>query len=124
LIGRAVQQHELRVLAYLTLHLPIDVPLRPEQIPRLAGLPVPADSSAWVDRSLLDDVAAAFQLGPGDVVPWRGRQLADLYREGICGGALIRRVAGDASQEMIVPLAHQSVLAGIMLAAQVLIVSS
>jgi len=124
LIARAVRQHELRVLAYLMSRLPVDVPLRPEQIPRLSTLPAPADSPSWIEHSLLDDIAHSLEIALDDAALWKGKHLSDLYREGICGGALISRHIGEIAQEMAVPLAHQSVLAGIMLAAQVLIASS
>ncbi len=124
LIARAIRQHELRVLAYLTFRLPVDVPLRPEQIPRLPNLPVPADSTSWIEHSLLDDIVHSLEIALDDAALWKGKHLSDLYREGICGGALISRHIGEIAQEIAVPLAHQSVLAGIMLAAQVLIANS
>jgi hypothetical protein len=51
---------------------------------------------------------------------WRNRPVADLYQEGICGGALLETKIGDVPHEALVPLAHQSALAGIMLAVQLL----
>lgn len=124
LIARAIRQAELRVLAYLTVKLSVDQPLRAEQIPRLPTLPIPSDSPSWVDRSLLDDIGNSLKIPAEDLMRWKGKQLSDLYREGICGGALVRSHVGELSQEMAVPLAHQSVLAGVMLAAQILIASS
>jgi len=124
LIAQSVRQHELRVLAYLTHSLPVDVPLRPEQIPRLVHLPVPADSSSWVDCSILEDIARSLDLDLDGLSAWKGKQLSDLYREGICGGAIIRGRVDGIPQDVAVPLAHQSALAGIMLAAQLLISSS
>lgn len=124
LIATAVGQAELRVLAYLTVKVPVGTPLRPEQIPRLPNMPVPADSGSWVERSLLEDIATSLRIPAGEIEHWRDKQLADLYREGICGGALVRSHVRELSREMAVPLAHQSVLAGIMLAAQVLIANS
>jgi len=124
LIAQAIHQAELRVLAYLTHSLPVGQPLQAEQIPRLPNMPIPPDSAAWVERSLLADIVHSLQIPAGDIDHWRGKQLSDLYREGICGGALVRSQVGFVSNEMAVPLAHQSVLAGVMLAAQLLIASS
>lgn len=124
LIARAIHQAELRVLAYLMFKLPVGEPLRAEQIPRLPNIPIPADSPSWVERPLLDDIADSLRIPLTDLEDWKGKQLADLYREGICGGALVHSQIREVSREMVVPLAHQSVLAGIMLAAQVLIANS
>lgn len=121
LVARALRQHELRVLAHLSFRLPVDVPLLPGQIPKLAEIPAPPDVSAWLARSLLDDVAVALEINADELASWRGRSIQDLYREGICGGALVRAQFGDVPTEMAVPLAHQSVLAGIMLATQLIV---
>ena len=121
LIARAIRQHELRVLAYLSAKIPVDVPLQAVQIPRVQQYPVPPEASAWSERSLLDDVAVQLGVSGEDLRMWKGRLLPDLYREGICGGALVRKQMADVPVEMAVPLAHQSVLAGIMLATQLLV---
>ncbi len=121
LVARALRQHELRVLAHLSFRVPVDVPLQPGQIPQLADIPAPPDAPSWLARSLLDDVAAGLGIDSVNLISWRGRSIQDLYSEGICGGALIRTQTGDIPTEMAVPLAHQSVLAGIMLATQLLV---
>ena len=121
LIARALKQAELRVLAYLTHRLPVDQALKAEQIPRIAVLPVPPDSGKWVERSLLADVVESLGIADGGVEQWKGKELSDLYREGVCGGALVRSQTRSVSNDVAVPLAHQSVLAGMMLAAQLLI---
>lgn len=121
LVARSIKQHELRVLAYVLNKIPINVPLQSAQIPRVDGREPPAESQQWMRRSLLEDVVAALGVEPGSLAQWRGRLLPDLYRDGICGGALIRSQRADVPTEMAVPLAHQSVLAGIMLAAQLVI---
>jgi molybdopterin/thiamine biosynthesis adenylyltransferase len=124
LIARALKEHQLRALAYLMFNVPVDAVLLPEQIPRLAPLPAPPDAPQWTERSLLQDVALRFGLKDDDIKAWQGRQLSDLYHEGICAGALIRHQSGELSEEVAVPLAHQSALAGIMLAAQLLIAAT
>jgi hypothetical protein len=121
LIAKAIRQSELRVLAYLTAGIPVDYPLPAERIPQIPDLPLPPEGTTWTERSLLDDIAASLKIGLEDRALWQGKQLRDLYREGICGGAIVRSGVGEASQEMAVPLAHQSALAGIMLAADLLI---
>ena len=123
-IAVSIQEHELRVLSYLTHRIPVDRSLRPEQIPRLPTLPVPPDSSRWVEHSILEDIAIRFGLETEALLVWKDMQLTDLYREGICGGAIMRRIPDQIPQEFAVPLAHQSALAGIMLAAQLLIARS
>lgn len=120
-IARAIQQNELRVLAYLSSKIPLDKPLQAAQIPRLAEYPVPPEARQWSERSLLDDVLVQVGGSPEDGEMWRGKLLPDLYRDGICGGALVRKQTSEVPSEMAVPLAHQSVMAGIMLAIQLLI---
>ncbi|MHB1863807.1 MAG: ThiF family adenylyltransferase [Gemmatimonadaceae bacterium] len=123
-VARAIRQDELRVLAYLTNSVPVDRPLRREQIPNLPDLPAPPESSEWVERSLLADVGAVFGLEQAQAEVWTGRLLGELYRDGICGGALVHSQQVEIPVEMAVPLAHQSVFAGIMLAVQLLVASS
>jgi hypothetical protein len=120
LIARAIGEHELRTLAYLTLNVPVDVPLPAGQVPQLPDLPAPPDASKWSGSSLLSDIALRFDLCEADLVSWKGRLLSDLYHEGVCAGALIRHQSRDISREVAVPLAHQSALAGVMLATQLL----
>jgi len=121
LIAHAIDQAELRVLGYLTHRLTVDQPIRAEQIPRLPNMPVPAESGSWVERSLLADIAETLKVPKAALDQWRGKQLPDLYREGVCGGALVRTHVGTVTQDLAVPLAHQSALAGIMLAAELVI---
>jgi hypothetical protein len=102
----------------------VDLPLRPEHVPRLPVLPVPAEANSWTERSILEDIARVLGLPSEDASQWTGKQLSDLYREGICGAALLTRQAGEIATEMTVPLAHQSVLAGVMLTTQLIVASS
>jgi hypothetical protein len=121
LIARSLQQPPLRVLAYLTHGLSVDVPLKQEHIPILAGQPAPEGTAAWLARSLLDDIGHELGVGASELAPWKGRPVSDLYHEGICGGAFMQSRVGDVPGDAVVPLAHQSALAGVMLAAEVLI---
>ena len=47
--------------------------------------------------------------------------MADVYQDGICGGALLHLNVGEAPRDVLVPLAHQSVFAGVMLATAFLV---
>ena len=124
LVSRALRQPELRVLAYLTFRVPVDSPLRPEQIPRLPNHPVPQDASTWVSQSILEDIGQRIGTDSDGLSIWKGKQIGDLYREGICGGAIISDKLGELPQEVAVPLAHQSAFGGIMLATQLIVGSS
>jgi len=71
-----------------------------------------------VPRPLLDSIARAYEIPIERLLPFEGRPVRTLYTEGICGGAIIPLGAvGTTRQEVHVPLAHQSSLAGVLLAA-------
>jgi hypothetical protein len=120
MVAEALRQHPLRVLAYLATGIPAGVALPPGAVPVLPEIPAPPDADEWAHRSILEDVAAEAGVSVGDLVAWRSRPLADLYQEGICGGGLLETKIGDVPHEALVPLAHQSALAGIMLAVQLI----
>ena len=69
-------------------------------------------------RSLLEAIAAARGVALKKLLPFEGRSLRDLYSEGFCGGAVIALdEIGVPADDVHVPLAHQSALAGVLLAA-------
>lgn len=74
-----------------------------------------------VDRGFLEAVAQAVSQPLEALLPFEGRTVRELYVEGFCGGAVIPiGEAGklhQAAQDVHVPLAHQSALAGVLLAA-------
>lgn len=71
-----------------------------------------------VQRPFLHAVAVALELPLDAVLPFVGRRIRELYVEGVCGGALLPLgSAGAPRPEVHVPLAHQSALAGVLLAA-------
>lgn len=75
-------------------------------------------TGAGVSRQLLEAVAAGHQRPLDDVLMYEGRSVRQLYVEGVCGGGIIPLgTAGMPRQELHVPLAHQSALAGVLLAA-------
>jgi hypothetical protein len=75
-------------------------------------------TGAPLDRGLLGAVAEARGLPLARLLPFEGRSIRELYVEGFCGGAVVAiDAAAPGPREMHVPLAHQSALAGILLAA-------
>ena len=69
-------------------------------------------------RSLLEAISAARGVALEKLLPFEGRSLWDLYSEGFCGGAVIALgEIGVPADDVHVPLAHQSALAGVLLAA-------
>lgn len=75
-------------------------------------------TGAPVGRQLLEAVAQRLDRPIEDVLPYEGRSIRELYVEGICGGRLIPLgKIGTPRQELHVQLAHQSALAGVLLAA-------
>lgn len=90
----------------------LGVPERQQQIRDLLyhGSPVPEDLLAAIGRGL--------KIPFERLSPFSGVSIRTLYVEGLCGGALLGlgRI-GMPRQEVHVPLAHQSSLAGLLLAA-------
>ncbi|MGY4898656.1 E2 ligase fold family C protein [Micromonospora aurantiaca (nom. illeg.)] len=76
-------------------------------------------TGAPVPSGLLDAVSAGLRVPREHLAPFEGQPIRKLYVEGICGGAVIPLgMAGTPRQEVHVPLAHQSALAGVLLAAR------
>ncbi len=123
LIARALGQHELRVLRYIVDQVPVGAPL-PGQPQLTLRLALPPEASAWTERSLLDDVAVAFGRDPGELIEFAGLTVELLYRDGICAGMLHGADGGNRAEEVSVPLAHQSALAGVMLAIEFFVARS
>jgi hypothetical protein len=120
-VGSALRQHPARCLAYLVQRgIPVGMPLPPGALQPIPDLPLPPEANEWSQRAILDDIATAAEVEIAELDAWRGRSLADLYQEGICGGAVLDLGLGEAPREALVPLPHQSAFAGIMLATQFL----
>ncbi len=120
-IAAAFRQDPHRCLAYLVHNqIPVGTPLPEGAVPPLPGGEIPTGLAEWQQRSLLEDIAAAAGVQVGELAAWTGRSLADLYQEGVCAGAVLHLDLGEAPREALVPLAHQSAFAGIMLATQLL----
>jgi hypothetical protein len=73
-----------------------------------------------VPDEILQLVSERLSIDPDLLVRFRGKAILDLYVEGICGGALVRLGTRTPGQAVQVPLAHQSALAGVLLAAAAL----
>jgi hypothetical protein len=75
-------------------------------------------NGAPLQRGFLEIVAAAVDKPLESLLPFEGRTIRNLYVEGFCGGAVIPiGEAGRPPEDLHVPLAHQSALAGVLLAA-------
>jgi Prokaryotic E2 family C/ThiF family len=72
-------------------------------------------------RDLLEEAAQHLEVPLDVLLPYAERPLRDLYMEGICGGAALPldRI-GQPARDVHVPLAHQSALAGVLLASRLL----
>lgn len=68
---------------------------------------------------LVKESAGSLGVAEEDFGVFRGRPLRELYSEGICGGAVLplSRI-GRPAEDVHVPLAHQSALAGVLLASR------
>ena len=114
LIADALGQEPLRVLAYLVLGLPISTV--PPGIPEVLTMPFTPDTPRWLQVSLLDDLIDSGKISRADADRWAGHDIASLYRDGICAGGILNLRPAEADAAAVVPLAHQSAFAGIMLA--------
>ena len=117
LIAEALGQPRLRVLGYLVTRTPVGVPL--PAIVEAADIAAPPDSEDWLRRPLLADLVSSGLLPASEAPAWTSHRIGDLYSEGICGGGILGVATNDT--ERIVPLAHQSAFAGVMLAVQVIV---
>ena len=70
-----------------------------------------------VPRALLTTIEKQLELPAGAADAFDGRTLRELYIEGLCGGTLVSLDQLERPrQEVHVPIAHQSALAGVLLA--------
>jgi hypothetical protein len=118
-IGDTLGESPMRILGYLASQLPVGVALPPGVFVD----PITAtdeERAEWTARSLLDDVLEHFPGNDAARATWALRPVDELYREGFCGGGIITVGVNGTPQDVLVPLAHQSVLAGVMLAVTLL----
>ncbi len=76
-----------------------------------------------VNAQFLNRVAEAFHADPSALMPFQGKTIRSFYTEAVCGGVLLRLGTGNTGT-VEVPMAFQSVLAGILLAAELVVESS
>ena len=73
-------------------------------------------------KEICDAVASAWGIPTEKLDPYAARPIRELWVEGICGGGIIPLgEAGPAPRELQVPLAFQSALAGVLLAAETVV---
>ena len=76
-------------------------------------------SGQGTDRELCEAIASAWNVPVRTMEPYVGRPIRELWVEGVCGGGIIPLgEAGQTPREQQVPLAFQSALAGVLLAAE------
>ena len=72
-------------------------------------------ANSSVDENWIVQIASSLNVERGMLEPFLGKPLRDLYQEGICGGRILATKTGAVE----VPMAFQSAMAGIMLAAEI-----
>lgn len=113
-IAQALGEHELRVLAYLHSGIPVGQPL-PVPVKGSRRLKVPEGADSWLERSLLADLVDRFGLPQERIADLTALPIVGLYRDAVCAAMLLEHRAAQ-DEDVSVPLAHQSALAGILLA--------
>lgn len=116
LIAAALQQPPLRVLSYLVTRQPVGSPL--PMIVNVPDIPTPSDAGGWMQQSLLTDLVDAGYVDVTETEKWSSRPIGAIYRDGVCAGGFLRPPDKPTGEAALVPLAHQSALAGVMLAVQ------
>ena len=96
-------------------------PSATEQAARALGLSFERATLLWVTHQPMTDedlntIAQHLGVGVTTLEPWRAKSMGDLYTDVVCG-AVALDVMGVGRVETI-PLAHQSALAGILMAAE------
>jgi molybdopterin/thiamine biosynthesis adenylyltransferase len=119
-IATALGQRPPRILGYLIDPLRISQPLAPEKVGTLRPLPTEEEADLWTERSLLDDLVEDGVIDEANRPRWVDATVEQLYIDGICGGAILTTTA-ELPREVLVPMAHQSALAGVMLAVELIV---
>lgn len=71
-----------------------------------------------LNRDLLNEISQLKGYSLSALLPYEGKTLDDFFVEAVCGGVLLPMGNNAGTSEANVPLAHQSVLAGILLACE------
>lgn len=103
-------------------------PSQTELVASALGLTHERTRELWIkeDQTLtradLETIASTLGTDWKQLAEWRGRALQEFYSDAICGSSVIDW--GDAKPQVVVPLAHQSVMAGVLAAAELVKQSS
>lgn len=120
-LAAALHQDPRRVLRYATNPtLKIDQPIASSDLPAELD---PDERRRWAETSIAVDIGSDLFGDPDALAMRGGSSIDDLYHE-VCAGTLVPTQVGQLMREVIVPLAHQSALAGIMLATQILVANN
>jgi hypothetical protein len=74
-----------------------------------------------LDSNFIAMIAQANNIDPAKLGQFRGKPLLTFYTEAVCGGLLLRLKDAPTMAGQSVPLAFQSALAGVMIAAQLVV---
>lgn len=91
----------------------------PENGPNLMEVRTRLDTGQTTERAFLERVSTAANISIERLLPFEGKPLRNFYAEAICGGAVLEFGSGGQHNRADVPMAFQSALAGILLAADV-----
>lgn len=94
-----------------------------EQAAKALGFSPDRAALLWVTRQPLSEAdiataARALQADESMLEPWRGKSLGELYTDVVCGAVPIN--TPQTTRQEVVPLAHQSALAGTLMATELL----
>ncbi|RAZ73037.1 E2 ligase fold family C protein [Mesorhizobium atlanticum] len=73
-----------------------------------------------VDLPLMAEISSRLAIPIEPLLPFVGKPLRALYQEAICGGVVFEVTGGRSPVKVEVPMAFQSVMAGIMLAGEII----
>lgn len=87
--------------------------------------PIPGTAnSIMVDEGFIFMVAQSLSIYVDQLRPFIGKPVQVFYSEGICGERIISSNSGGSYHDLEVPLAHESIFAGILTAAEIIIEST
>jgi hypothetical protein len=96
-------------------------PSQTDVVARALGLDPERAARLWIDNAAptpeeLAQMEKHLGLKAGELKEWRGKRLGDIYTGVICGS--VRLDVQGVGRVEVVPLTHQSVLAGVLMAAE------
>jgi len=90
-----------------------------ENGPNLMEVRTRLDTGQTTERAFLERISTAANISIERLLPFEGKPLRNFYVEAICGGAVLEFDSSNQHNRADVPMAFQSALAGILLAADV-----